>query len=187
MDHEKILLPEQREMLITDLQVRFSQHMSRHVGLEWAKIQAKLEQQPAKLWSLAEMERTGGEPDVLAYDPQSDSYLFFDCAAESPAGRRSACYDRAAQTSRKAHPPAHNALDLALAMGIELLTEADYRRLQTFGAFDTKTSSWLHTPSEIRSLGGAIFGDRRYNQVFVYHNGADSYYAARGFRGLLRV
>jgi len=173
MDHEKILLPEQREMLITDLQVRFSQHMSRHVGLEWAKIQAKLEQQPAKLWSLAEMERTGGEPDVLAYDPQSDSYLFFDCAAESPAGRRSACYDRAAQTSRKAHPPAHNALDLALAMGIELLTEADYRR--------------LHTPSEIRSLGGAIFGDRRYNQVFVYHNGADSYYAARGFRGLLRV
>ena len=183
----EVLSPEQSDDLITSLLVRFEQNMQRHAGLQWAEVQAKLIAQPAKLWSLNEMERTGGEPDVVGYDLQTNQYLFFDCAAESPKGRRSLCYDRASWEARKEHKPTGNALDSAAAMGIELLSEADYRVLQTLGAFDTKTSSWLQTPAEIRSLGGAIFGDCRYNRVFVYHNGAESYYAARGFRGLLRV
>jgi hypothetical protein len=177
----------QREQLLTTLQARFEQNMNRHKGLEWSKVQARLEASPEKLRSLHEMERTGGEPDVVGHDKKSGEYLFFDCAAESPKGRRSICYDRAALESRKEHKPADNALDMAAAMGIELLTEEQYRYLQTFGAFDTKTSSWIKTPAAIRKLGGALFCDRRYNTAFVYHNGAESYYAARGFRGVLKV
>jgi hypothetical protein len=161
--------------------------MIRHKGREWAKVQARLEAFPEKLWSLNEMERTGGEPDVVGYDEKTEEYIFYDCSAESPKGRRSFCYDREALESRKEYKPENNVVDLADAMGVELLTEEQYRGLQQFGNFDTKTSSWLRTPTEIRKLGGAIFCDRRYNHIFVYHNGAESYYAARGFRGSLRV
>ncbi len=181
------LSPEQRDELLRALEARFKKNMSRHKGLAWANVQAKLEAQPAKLWSLSEMERTGGEPDVIGYDEATGEYVFCDCSAESPAGRRNACYDREAQENRKEHAPANNAMDMAAAMGIELLTEEQYRELQKLGNFDTKTSSWVQTPSDIRRLGGALFCDRRYNTVFVYHNGAPSYYGARGFRGSLRV
>ena len=181
------LSPRQREELLAALQDRFENHMSRHKGVAWADVQARLEGSPAKLWSLHEMERSGGEPDVIGRDRKSGAYLFCDCAAESPKGRRSVCYDREALESRKEHRPADSALDMAAAMGIELLTEEEYRELQKLGDFDTKTSSWLATPPDVRQLGGAIFGDRRYGRVFVYHNGAQSYYAARAFRGLLRV
>ncbi len=177
----------QREELLAALKARFEKNMPRHLGLEWEKIQDKLEANAEKLWSLHEMERTGGEPDVVGYDKKTDEVIFYDCSAESPAGRRSLCYDGAALAARKANKPADSAVAMAAAMGIELLTEAQYQELQKLGKFDMKTSSWLKTPDEIRQLGGAIFGDRRYNHVFVYHNGADSYYAARGFRGVLRV
>jgi hypothetical protein len=183
----KQLPREQREELLRALKTRFEQNMSRHEGLEWAKVQAKLEASPEKLWSLDEMERTGGEPDVIGYDAETDEYVFCDCSAESPKGRRSVCYDREALESRKEHRPENNAVDMAAAMGIELLTEEQYRDLQRLGDFDTKTSSWVKTPPDIRQLGGALFADRRYNTVFVYHNSAPSYYAARGFRGSLRV
>jgi hypothetical protein len=169
------------------LKARFEKNMNRHKGLEWAKIQAKLETGAEKLWSLNEMERTGGEPDVVGHDKKTGEYIFYDCSAESPNGRRSICYDREALKSRKENKPKDNAIDVAAAIGIELLTEGQYRELQKLGSFDTKTSSWVKTPSDIRKLGGAIFCDRRYNTVFVYHNGAESYYAARGFRGSLRV
>ena len=177
----------QREELLKLLRARFEQNMARHQGLEWARVQATLEAHAEKLWSLNEMERTGGEPDVVGYDKKAGKYFFYDCSPESPKGRRSLCYDRAALESRKEHKPANNALDMAAAMGIELLTEEQYRALQKLGDFDTKTSSWVKTPAAIRKLGGALFCDRRYNTVFVYHNGAESYYAARGFRGELRV
>lgn len=185
--NNKELSPEQREKLLETLKARFEKNMNRHEGLEWDKVQAKLEANPEKLWSLNEMERTGGEPDVVGYDKETDEYIFFDCSAESPKGRRSVCYDREALESRKEHKPENNAVDMAYAMGIELLTEEQYRELQKLGNFDTKTSSWVKTPEKIRRLGGAIFGDRRYDTVFVYHNGAESYYASRGFRGSLRV
>lgn len=181
------LLPEQREELLQTLKARFAKNMNRHQGLEWADLQAKLEAHTEKLWSLHEMERTGGEPDVVDYDNQTGEYIFYDCSAESPKGRRSVCYDREALESRKEHKPQNNAIEMAANMGIELLTEEQYRELQKLGAFDLKTSSWVKTPASIRKLGGAIFCDRRYNTVFVYHNGAESYYAARGFRGSLRV
>lgn len=177
----------QRQELLGTLQARFEKNMHRHPGLDWAEIQARLEAQPAKLWSLNEMERTGGEPDVVGHDEATGEYVFYDCAAESPKGRRNVCYDREALESRKEFKPENAAADLAAAMGIELLTEEEYRALQALGEFDTKTSSWLKTPAEVRQLGGAIFGDRRYGRVFVYHNGASSYYGARGFRGSLRV
>jgi len=183
------LSPEQREELIRSLQARFEKNMSRHKGLEWVSVKAKLDT-PAggeKLWSLNEMERTGGEPDVIGYDEKAGEYIFYDCSAESPAGRRSVCYDHEALESRKEHKPETTAMDMAAAMGIELLTEEQYREFQKLGSFDTKTSSWLRTPPEIRKLGGAIFTDRRYDHVFVYHNGASSYYGVRGFRGSLRV
>ena len=185
--NRKNLSPEQREELLRALRSRFEKNMSRHQGLEWAKIEAKLQANPEKLWSLNEMERTGGEPDVVGHDRRTGEYIFYDCSAESPKGRRSACYDREALEARKENKPAANVIDLAAAMGIELLTEQQYRELQQLGTFDTKTSSWVNTPSNIRKLGGALFCDRRYDTVFLYHNGADSYYAARGFRGLLRV
>jgi hypothetical protein len=181
------LSPEEREQLLGTLKARFEKNMNRHNGLEWAAVQARLEANPGKLWSLSEMERTGGEPDVAGYDEQTDEYIFYDCSAESPRGRRSICYDPEALAARKENKPADSAVGMAADMGIELLTEEQYRELQKLGRFDTKTSSWLKTPSEIRKLGGAIFGDFRYGTVFVYHNGADSYYAARGFRGALRV
>jgi len=177
----------QREELLKLLKARFEKNMNRHEDLAWAKVQAKLEGSPEKLWSLNEMERTGGEPDVVGYDNKAGEYIFYDCSAESPKGRRSLCYDREALESRKEHKPENNALDMAAAMNIELLTEEQYRELQKLGTFDTKTSSWIRTPSAIRRLGGAIFCDRRYDAVFTYHNGAESYYAARGFRGWLRV
>lgn len=173
--------------LLHTLKTRFDQHPQRHAGLEWAAIQAKLEAHPEKLWSLQEMERSGGEPDVVGRDPHTGEYLFYDCSEESPKGRRSLCYDRPALDARKENKPAGNAMETAEAMGIQLLTEAEYRHLHTLGKFDSKTSSWIQTPPEIRKLGGAIFADYRYAQVFIYHNGADSYYAARGFRGVLRV
>lgn len=179
--------PGQRETLLKQLKARFEKNMARHRGLEWPRVQARLEADVGKLRSLEEMERTGGEPDVIGHDPGTGEYLFCDCSAESPKGRRSVCYDREALDSRKEHKPADSAIGMASAMGVELLTEERYRALQKLGEFDTKTSSWLKTPPEIRRLGGAIFGDRRYNHVFVYHNGAPSYYAARGFRALLRV
>ena len=176
----------QREELLTALKARFEKNMSRHKDLEWAKVQAKLEATD-KLWSLHEMERTGGEPDVVGHDKKTGEYIFYDCSAESPKGRRSLCYDREALDSRKENKPKDNAMDVAAAIGIELLTEEQYRELQKLGNFDTKTSSWVKTPSAIRKLGGALFCDRRYNTVFLYHNGAESYYAARAFRGSLRV
>lgn len=177
----------QCEELLSVLKARFEKNMNRHQGLVWAKVQAKLEANQEKLRSLNEMESTGGEPDVVGYDEKADQYIFYDCSAESPKGRRSVCYDRAALESRKEHKPANNAIDMAAAIGIELLTEEEYRELQKLGNFDTKTSSWVKTPADIRKLGGAIYCDRRYDKVFVYHNGAESYYAARGFRGWLKV
>lgn len=187
METQQELSPEQREALLKALKTRFEQNMHRHTGLAWANVAAKLDAHAEKLWSLYEMERTGGEPDVIGYDETTGEYMFCDCSAESPKGRRSLCYDREALESRKEHKPADSALDMASAMGIELLTEEQYRALQQLGNFDTKTSSWVKTPTAIRELGGAIFCDRRYNTVFTYHNGAESYYAARGFRGVLRV
>jgi hypothetical protein len=184
---KKELSPKQREELLNTLKARFEKSMNRHKGLEWAKVQAKLETNAEKLWSLNEMERTGGEPDVVGHDKKTGEYIFYDCSAESPKGRRSVCYDREGLESRKEHKPENNAIDMAAAMGIELLSEEQYRALQKLGNFDTKTSSWVKTPSDIRKLGGALFGDFRYGHVFVYHNGAQSYYGARAFRGLLRV
>ena len=184
---KKELSSEQREELLSALKVRFEKNMDRHKGLEWAKVQAKLQANPERLRSLHEMERTGGEPDVVGHDKKTGEYIFYDCSAESPKGRRSLCYDREALESRKEHKPKNNIIDMASAMGIELLTEEQYRELQKLGNFDTKTSNWVKTPADIRKLGGAIFCDRRYDHVFVYHNGAESYYAARGFRGSLRI
>ena len=185
--NKKDLSPERCEELLKALKARFEKNMNRHKGLEWAQVQAKLEAHGEKMWSLNEMERTGGEPDVIGHDKKTGEYIFCDCSAESPKGRRSVCYDREALESRKEHKPENNAVDMADAMGIELLTEEQYRELQKLGNFDTKTSSWVKTPSHIRKLGGALFCDRRYDTVFVYHNGAESYYAARAFRGSLRV
>ena len=185
--NKKELSREQREELLRALKSRFEKNMNRHNGLEWAKVQAKLEGNAEKLWSLNEMERTGGEPDVAGYDKKSGEYIFYDCSSESPEGRRNVCYDREAQESRKANKPKGNAIDMAAAMGIDLLTEEQYRELQKLGNFDTKTSSWVKTPSDIRKLGGALFADRRYGKVFVYHNSAPSYYSVRAFRGSLRV
>lgn len=176
-----------REELLKVLKSRFEKNLNRHKGLDWSKIKARLESQPEKLWSLNEMELTGGEPDVVAHDKKTGEYIFVDCSEESPNGRRSLCYDRQALDQRREHKPKNSAVDLATTMGIELLTEEQYRELQTLGHFDAKTSSWLQTPPQIRKLGGAIFADYRFGRVFVYHNGAESYYAARGFRGSLRV
>ena len=185
--NKKELGSEQRKQLLEALKARFEKNMNRHKGLDWANVQAKLEANTEKLWSIYEMERTGGEPDVVGHDKKTGEYIFYDCSAESPKGRRSLCYDREALDSRKEHKPENSAMDLAAAMGIELLTEEQYRELQKLGNFDTKTSSWVKTPSDIRKLGGALFCDRRYNTVFLYHNGAESYYAARAFRASLRV
>lgn len=194
MENKQKLSPEQQEELVRILKVRFEKNMNRHKDLDWAKVQARLEAcmtgeqaDTNKLWSLHEMERTGGEPDVVGYDNKTDEYIFYDCSAESPKERRSLCYDREGLESRKEHRPANNAIDMAAAMGIDLLTEEQYRELQILGNFDTKTSSWVKTSAEIRKLGGALFCDRRYDHVFVYHNGAESYYGVRGFRGWLRV
>jgi Protein of unknown function (DUF4256) len=184
---KKELSPKQREELLNTLKRRFEKNMNRHKGLEWAKVQAKLETNTEILWSLGEMERTGGESDVVGHDKKTSRFIFYDCSAESPKGRRSLCYDREALDARKEHKPENSAIDMAAALGVELLTEEEYRELQKHGNFDTKTSSWIITPAEIRKLGGAIFADYRYGKVFVYHNGAESYYAARGFRGSLRV
>ena len=185
--NKKGLSTEQQKELLKNLKARFEKNMNRHKGLEWSKVQSKLEANTQKLWSLNEMESTGGEPDVLGFDNKSGEYIFYDCSVETPKGRRSICYDREALESRKEHKPKDNAMDMAAAMGIEVLTEEQYRELQKFGNFDTKTSSWIQTPADIRKRGGALFCDRRYDHVFVYHNGAESYYAARGFRGLLKV
>jgi hypothetical protein len=189
MGNKKELSPTQREELIRALKDRFEKNMNRHNGLEWAKVEVKLGTGSSgeKLWSLYEMERTGGEPDVVGFDKKTGEFIFNDCSAESPKGRRSVCYDREGLESRKEHKPENNAIDMAAAMGIDLLTEEQYRELQKLGNFDTKTSSWVRTPSEIRKLGGAIFADFRYGNVFVYHNGAESYYSARAFRGSLRI
>lgn len=184
---KKKLSPAQNEELLGILKARFEKNKNRHKGIEWAKVQAKLEANPEKLWSLNEMEMTGGEPDVVGYDKKTDEYIFYDCSAESPKGRRSICYDHEALESRKEHKPANSAMEMAADMGVELLTEEQYRQLQQLGNFDTKTSSWIITPPDIRKLGGALFCDRRYNTVFVYHNGAESYYGARAFRGSLRL
>jgi len=184
---KKELSPEQREELFGTLKARFEKNMNRHKGIEWAKVKSKLEANAGKLWSLNEMERTGGEPDVVGFDKKTGEYIFYDCSAESPKGRRSLCYDREAHESRKEFKPESSAVDMAATMGIELLSEEQYRELQQFGKFDTKSSSWVQTPANIRELGGAVFCDRRYDTVFLYHNGAESYYAARGFRGSLRV
>jgi hypothetical protein len=181
------LSPDEQAALLATLKARFNKNVNRHGNIEWAKVQAKIEANDEALWSLNEMEITGGEPDVINYDEKTDEYIFFDCAAESPKGRRSLCYDDEALESRKEYKPVGNALNTASVMGIELLTEGQYRELQQLGNFDTKTSSWIVTPGDIRNLGGALFCDRRYNTVFTYHNGAESYYAARGFRGSLRV
>jgi hypothetical protein len=181
------LSAEQREKLFRTLQARFEKHRNRHEGLEWAKVRAKLEANAEKMWSLGEMESSGGEPDVVGHDKKTGEYIFFDCSPESPKDRRSFCYDRDALDSRKEHKPKNNAVGMAAAMGIELLTEEQYHELQKLGDFDTKTSSWLKTPVAMRKLGGALFGDLRFGRVFLYHNGAESYYAARGFRGWLRV
>ena len=187
MGNKKELSPEQREELIRALKARFEKNMNRHKGLEWSKIQTRLESKTEKLWSLNEMERTGGEPDVVGYDNKKGEYIFYDCSAESPNGRRSLCYDREALEARKENKPKDSAVNMATAMGVELLTEEQYRELQKLGNFDLKTSSWVQTPADIRKLGGAIFCDCRYDKVFTYHNGAESYYAARGFRGVLKV
>ena len=184
---KKDLSPKQREELLKVLKARFEKNIGRHQGLEWPQIQAKLEAHPEKLWSLSEMESTGGEPDVVGHDKKTGEYIFYDCSAESPKDRRSLCYDREALDSRKENKPANNAMDVAAAMGVELLLEEQYRALQKLGNFDLKTSGWVQTPAPIRKLGGALFCDRRYDTVFVYHNGAESYYAARGFRGSLRL
>ncbi|RQO69424.1 DUF4256 domain-containing protein [Pedobacter sp. KBW06] len=186
-NNKKELLPEQREELLNTLKTRFEKNMNRHQGLEWANVLAKLEAKPQKLWSLDDMEISGGEPDVVGYDQKTDEYIFYDCSPESPKGRRSVCYDGEALESRKEHKPKNSALEMAAAMGIEILTEEQYRELQQFGKFDTKTSSWIKTPADIRKLGGAIFADYRYGTIFVYHNGAESYYGARGFRASLKV
>lgn len=186
-NNKKVLSPKQREGLLSALKARFEKNTNRHRGLVWAEVRARLEGHAGKLWSVHEMERTGGEPDVAGRDESSGEYIFYDCSAESPKGRRSLCYDREALNARKADKPKDSAMDMAAFMGIELLTEEQYRELQKFGNFDTKTSSWVKTPSDIRKLGGALFCDRRYETVFLYHNGAESYYAARGFRGSLRV
>jgi len=185
--HKKDLSVDQRIEQLTMLEARFEKNMQRHEGLEWAEIRTRLDADPGKLWSLHEMERTGGEPDVVGYDKETGEFIFYDCSAESPAGRRSLCYDREGLESRKEHRPVDSALDMANTMGIELLTEEQYRGLQQLGVFDAKTSSWIVTPPAVRKQGGALFGDYRYGRVFVYHNGAPSYYAARGFRGSLRV
>ena len=187
VETKKELSPEQREELLRALKARFEKNVNRHKGLAWAKVQAKLEANTEKLWSLNDMERTGGEPDVVGHDKKTGEYIFYDCSAESPKGRRNVCYDREGQEARKAFKPKDNAIDMAAAMGIELLTEEQYKELQKLGNFDTKTSSWVKTPSDIRKLGGALFADRRYGNVFVYHNNASSYYGARAFRGSLRV
>ena len=181
------LSPEQQEILLSLLKTRFEKNMNRHLSLEWIKVNARLIANPAKLWPLAEMERTGGEPDVVGLDATTGEVIFFDCSPETPEGRRNVCYDQAALETRKKFPPADSAKNMAFEMGIELLTEAQYRELQQFGHFDTKTSSWIETPPEVRKLGGALFADYRYGRVFIYHNGADSYYGARGFRGSLKV
>jgi hypothetical protein len=185
--NNKKLSAQEREELILALRARFEKNMSRHNGIKWADVEAKLETHPAKMWSLNEMERTGGEPDVVDFDKKTDEYIFYDCSAETPKGRRSICYDHEALESRKEHKPANSALGMAEDMGVEILTEEEYRQLQKLGKFDTKTSTWIKTPADIRELGGALFADWRYGHVFVYHNGAESYYAARGFRGSLRV
>jgi len=187
VSNKKELSPEQREELLTTLKARFEKNTNRHQGLEWAKVRARLETNAEKMWSLNDMERTGGEPDVVGQDKQTGEYVFYDCSPESPKGRTSLCYDREALDSRKEHKPKSSAMDMAAAMGAELLTEEQYQELQRLGNFDTKSSSWLKTPGDIRKLGGAIFGDRRFGRVFVYHNGAESYYSGRGFRGWLRV
>ncbi len=187
MAQKKELSTKQREELLKTLQARFAKNAYLHTGLDWTKVQARLQANPEKLWSLNEMERTGGEPDVVGLDKKTGEYVFYDCSADSPKGRRSLCYDRVALESRKENKPKGNALDMALAMGVELLSEEQYRELQKLGEFDTKTSSWVRTPPAIRKLGGALFCDRRFDTVFVYHNGAESYYAARGFRCALRV
>lgn len=187
MSQAKSLTTEQSNELIATLNERFHQHMHRHQSMNWQAIQEKLEKAEDKRLSLYEMERTGGEPDVIDFDEANNEYLFVDCSLQSPKGRRSICYDREALASRKKHPPKNTAMDMAEQMGVQLLTEQEYRKLQTIGEFDTKTSSWILTPTMIRELGGALFGDRRYNHVFIYHNGAQSYYASRGFRGKLRV
>ena len=186
-NNKKKLSAEERAELLTTLKARFEKNMNRHKGLEWNNVQTRLEADAEKLWSLNEMEISGGEPDVVGYDKKTGAYTFYDCAAESPKGRRSICYDRAALDARKENKPANSAIDMATDMGIELLTEDQYRELQKLGEFDLKTSSWIQTPTDIRKLGGALYCDRRYNTVFLYHNGADSYYGARGFRGSLRV
>lgn len=185
--NKKQLSPSQNKELLSILKTRFEKNMKRHNGVEWAKVQTKLEANIEKLWSLNEMESSGGEPDIIGHDKKTGEYIFYDCSAESPKDRRSLCYDREALVSRKEHKPKDSAMDMAAAMGIEILTEEQYRELQQLGNFDTKTSSWVKTSADIRKLGGAIFCDRRYNTVFLYHNGAESYYAARGFRGSLRV
>ncbi|MBP0902282.1 DUF4256 domain-containing protein [Mariniflexile gromovii] len=187
MNTKKLLSPEQQEALIKTLKVRFEKNTKRHLGIDWSQVELKLRTNEEKLWSLNEMEVSGGEPDVVAYDKNTDEFIFYDCSDESPKGRRSFCYDREALDARKEHKPKNSAIDMAKAMGIELLTENQYRELQQLGDFDLKTSSWLKTPDDIRKLDGAIFGDKRYNNVFVYHNGVQSYYAARGFRGMLKV
>jgi hypothetical protein len=185
--NQKKLAQDQREELLLLLQERFEKNMKRHKGIEWPKVRARLENSSEKMWSLAEMETTGGEPDVVGHDKKTGEYIFYDCSAESPKGRRSICYDAEALESRKEHKPKSSAADMAGAMGVELLTEQEYRELQKLGEFDTKTSSWVQTPADIRKRGGALFCDRRYDHVFLYHNGAESYYAARGFRGVLKV
>lgn len=187
VEMRKELSPGQREELLGTLKARFEKHMSRHEGLGWARVQARLEANPEKLWSLHEMEKTGGEPDVVGHDKRTGEYIFCDCSAESPKGRRSVCYDHEALEERKEHKPENSAVGMATDMGIEILSEEQYRELQTLGSFDTKTSSWVRTPPDIRKLGGALFCDRRYGHVFTYHNGAESYYAVRAFRGALKV
>lgn len=187
MSKQKKLSPEQTEKLLKTLKARFEKNLSRHKNLKWDQIDAKLKANPEKLWSLNEMESTGGEPDVIKYDKKTNQYIFYDCSEESPKGRRSLCYDHEALKSRKAHKPKNNSIDMAAAMGIEILSVEEYHALQKLGNFDTKTSSWIKTPANIRKLGGALFCDRRYDQVFTYHNGAESYYAARGFRGFIKI
>ena len=187
MSQQKIISQQQKEELLKILQTRFEKNVNRHKNIEWEKVQEKLEINPEKLWSLNEMEETGGEPDVIKYDKTTDEYVFYDCSAESPKGRRSVCYDPEALASRKQHKPKHSAIGMAAEMGIELLTEEQYHELQQLGKFDTKTSSWIATPDDVRALGGAIFGDWRYGKTFIYHNGAESYYGARGFRACLKI